>query len=420
MNQKYSLGGVKPPFFFVLALLLFSTGMGTAAAANPIVAISASETTVCVGDDFQLYISVDPNGNTLQQVMTDLGYDSSKVSLTVSDSGLFEYMFDPGTPDTNSIDAIMGLSDGVSTAGNLAVISMHADNPGTFTLSLSEVSVGTASGSLTPDVNQGTVTINVCDGGAQGVPVVEIFPAYKTVCVGDTFQVFISVDPDVNTLEQVMTDLGYDSSKVSLTVSDGGMFEYMFDAGTPDTNSIDAIMGLSDGVSTAGNLAVLTMHADNPGTFTLDLTEVSVGTADGTLTPEVNPGTVTINECLGPLPNITNPAEGDTITGIVNITEVEDSGRNVTYNLFEYSPDGSAWTEIGNDTDGSDGWWVLWNTKAVVNGSYYIRATMGDNESLTGSDQISVTVDNPPLCGISLESGWNFISVPCVLDNYTV
>ena len=103
MNQKYSLGGVKPPFFFVLALLLFSTGMGTAAAANPIVAISASETTVCVGDDFQLYISVDPNGNTLQQVMTDLGYDSSKVSLTVSDSGLFEYMFDPGTPDTNSI-----------------------------------------------------------------------------------------------------------------------------------------------------------------------------------------------------------------------------------------------------------------------------------------------------------------------------
>ena len=82
MNQKYSLGGVKPPFFFVLALLLFSTGMGTAAAANPIVAISASETTVCVGDDFQLYISVDPNGNTLQQVMTDLGYDSSKVSLT--------------------------------------------------------------------------------------------------------------------------------------------------------------------------------------------------------------------------------------------------------------------------------------------------------------------------------------------------
>ena len=123
-----------------------------------------------------------------------------------------------------------------------------------------------------------------------------------------------------------------------------------------------------------------------------------------------------------PRPKITDPADDATVSGIITIVEEDLSGQDdIVYNLFEYRPvSGTTWTEIGNDTDGSDGWWVLWNTKAVANGSYYIRATMGDNESLTGSDQISVTVDNPPLCGIYLESGWNFISVPCVLDNDTV
>ena len=123
-----------------------------------------------------------------------------------------------------------------------------------------------------------------------------------------------------------------------------------------------------------------------------------------------------------PRPKITDPADDATVSGIITIVEEDLSGQDdIVYNLFEYRPvSGTTWTEIGNDTNGSDGWWVLWNTKAVANGSYYIRATMGDNESLTGSDQISVTVDNPPQYGISLESGWNFISVPYELDNSSV
>lgn len=133
----------------------------------------------------------------------------------------------------------------------------------------------------------------------------------------------------------------------------------------------------------------------------------------------INDDTVCTCSLDNPRPRITDPSDGATVSGIITIVEEDLSGQDdIVYNLFEYRPvSGTTWTEIGNDTNGSDGWWVLWNTKAVANGSYYIRATMGDNESLTGSDQISVNVDNPPQYGISLESGWNLFSVPCVLDD---
>ena len=66
------------------------------------------------------------------------------------------------------------------------------------------------------------------------------------------------------------------------------------------------------------------------------------------------------------------------------------------YNLFQYSEDGSTWTDIANDTDGSDGWSADWDTMGVADGDYFIGVTMGDDEGLTGSAQIMVTVGNPP------------------------
>ena len=292
-------------FLFVLILAFCGAGIGITTAA-PVVEISPSETTVNVGDDFDVYIAVDPDENELQMVKTDLGFDSSKVSLTVENGGMFTTMFHPGTQVGDVVSSITGLDPGVSTAGNLAVLHMHANNPGTFTLDLSNVTVGTATGTLTPIVNNGTVTI------VAPAPVVEISPSETTVNVGDDFDVYIAVDPDENELQMVKTDLGFDSSKVSLTVENGGMFTTMFHPGTQVGDVVSSITGLDPGVSTAGNLAVLHMHANNPGTFTLDLSNVTVGTATGTLTPIVNNGTVTITECPWDL----------TSDGLVNIDDV--------------------------------------------------------------------------------------------------
>ena len=143
----------------ILALVLFSAGIGIAAAADPIVSISPSQSTVCVGDFFDVYIQVEPEGNTIQTTQVDLTFDSSLASLSVADGRMFG-MFDDGTQNRDTVVDITGVDAGVSATGNLAVLHMQATSVGTFTLDLSGVTVATESASLTPSVNGGTVTID--------------------------------------------------------------------------------------------------------------------------------------------------------------------------------------------------------------------------------------------------------------------
>jgi len=104
-----------------------------------------------------------------------------------------------------------------------------------------------------------------------------------------------------------------------------------------------------------------------------------------------------------PRPVITNPSDGDTITGTVWVNETTNA-TDVVYNLFEYyydedcdckADDGNSWMEIGNDTNGADGWAVQWDTTLLTTGCYMIRATMGDSQGLTGSDEINVKAGTP-------------------------
>jgi len=132
------------------------------ASIGPIVSITPSESIVSVGDDFDVYIEVDPDGYTLQMVQTYLTFNSSLANLTVADGGMFS-MFDGGTQNGNTITNITGLDPGVSTTGNLAVLHMHAESAGTFILNLCCTTTGTATGILIPVVNDGVVTVSVCD-----------------------------------------------------------------------------------------------------------------------------------------------------------------------------------------------------------------------------------------------------------------
>ena len=107
---------------------------------------------------------------------------------------------------------------------------------------------------------------------------------------------------------------------------------------------------------------------------------------------------------LNPQPNIMSPASDSYIYGIVTVEEIDESGeQDIVYNLFDYyfdencngtTDDDNAWHIIGNDTNGSDGWSIDWNTTDVFDGCYMIRATMGDWEGLNGTDIIQVYVNN--------------------------
>lgn len=100
-------------------------------------------------------------------------------------------------------------------------------------------------------------------------------------------------------------------------------------------------------------------------------------------------------EDLNPIPNITHPVNGSMITGLKTIISEDLSGENdIVSALFEYSPDGIDWFGIGEDTNGSDGWDVSWDTSWPFDGNYFIRVTMTDIVNNTGNDTIIVYVNN--------------------------
>ncbi len=100
----------------------------------------------------------------------------------------------------------------------------------------------------------------------------------------------------------------------------------------------------------------------------------------------------------------------------VNATTVDG---DVDFCSFEYSPDGLSWNEIGKAETGtflgnSYLWNVEWDSTKVDNRNYYIRANATDKGGLTGSDLITVTVNNPVL---NINSGKKFGSIQAAIDD---
>jgi len=109
-----------------------------------------------------------------------------------------------------------------------------------------------------------------------------------------------------------------------------------------------------------------------------------------------------------PVTSITNPADGSIIGGVVTIVTGADTGfdagADIAYTRFEHyydancncvQDDGSTLVEIGNDTNGADGWSVNWNTAGLTE-CYMIFAKMTDKHGRTGVSEINVEIDTTP------------------------
>ena len=91
------------------------------------------------------------------------------------------------------------------------------------------------------------------------------------------------------------------------------------------------------------------------------------------------------------LAQITSPASGSTVSGVVNITGSALAGRLVVSALEVRPDDGSAgWTAIAQPNGIVDGVLASWNTSAVPNGSYTLRLIVQD--AGLGARQVSVNV----------------------------
>ena len=93
-----------------------------------------------------------------------------------------------------------------------------------------------------------------------------------------------------------------------------------------------------------------------------------------------------------PIVSLTVPAEGQTVSGTINLTATASDDHGVTGVEFLIDT-----ISIGDGTQNTDGDWVLpWDTTAWVDGSHSVTAVVTDTIDQTSSDTNNVIVDNLP------------------------
>ncbi|MDY7076208.1 MAG: Ig-like domain-containing protein [Chloroflexota bacterium] len=149
-----------------------------------------------------------------------------------------------------------------------------------------------------------------------------------------------------------------------------------------DGNSIGTDTDGSDGWSVSWNTLSV-------GNGNHDLTATATDVADNIATSD--PVTVNVqNEPDDPpTVSITNPGDGDDVTGLVNITA--DASDDVGVTQVEFFVNGNS---IG--VDDTAPYAVSWDSSTVGDGPHTISATATDTADQTGDDSIGVTVDNTP------------------------
>jgi len=89
-----------------------------------------------------------------------------------------------------------------------------------------------------------------------------------------------------------------------------------------------------------------------------------------------------------PTVQITSPLDGETVSGLVEVTAQASDDSAVTQVAF--SANGSA---ISTDVDASDGWSAAWDTGLLRGGTYSLRATATDTGGRTSSSHVTALVE---------------------------
>ncbi|MCB8925693.1 MAG: Ig-like domain-containing protein [Ardenticatenaceae bacterium] len=118
------------------------------------------------------------------------------------------------------------------------------------------------------------------------------------------------------------------------------------------------------------------------------------GTYISSFSYNCNPGSGGDNP---PTVTITAPNNGATVSNTVSITASASDDNGVTQ--VEFQIDGNT---LSTDTNGADGWSASWDTTTASDGAHSITAVATDTANQTGSNNISVTVNNAPPSSISL------------------
>jgi hypothetical protein len=287
-------------------------------------------------------------------VTVDNADDPPSVSITnpgngATVSGTFDITANAG--DDNGVDQVEFFVDG----GSIGTDTNGADGWSVTWNSTSVTDGGhTISATATDTASQtASDSIGVTADNVDEPPSVSITNPADGATVNGTFNITANASDDVG-VDQV---------------------EFFVDGGSIgiDTNG-------ADGWSIAWNSTSVT---DGAHTISATATDTTFQTASDSV------GVTVDNVDELPSISITNPANGATVSGNVDITA--NAGDDDGVDQVEFFVDGGS---IGTDTNGADGWSVAWDSTSVADGSHTISATATDSASQTASDSIGVTTDN--------------------------
>jgi len=107
-------------------------------------------------------------------------------------------------------------------------------------------------------------------------------------------------------------------------------------------------------------------------------------------------GVVSAVEIIGPPPDstppeveITNPVDGDIVSGVIRIEA--DADDNMAVEQVEFFVDGES---INVDRNGLNGWSIWWDTSEGLDGEHTLKAVATDTAGNSAEHSITVTVDN--------------------------
>ncbi len=148
-----------------------------------------------------------------------------------------------------------------------------------------------------------------------------------------------------------------------------------------------------------GDYSMLTIDPDDDYTFWYT-TEYYASTGTNWQT---RIGAFKLHTSAPPTVQITNPSDGDTVSGTVTITA--DASDDVGVTKVEFYID-----DVLKSTDDTAPYEYVWDSTTVADGNHTIKAIAYDGDGQTDEDQISVTTDNgvaAPMLVVDLDGNTN-------------
>ncbi len=118
--------------------------------------------------------------------------------------------------------------------------------------------------------------------------------------------------------------------------------------------------------------------------------ELAVANYNTTSTPGNN--VVYTNRIMRPTVSIHEPVEGELVKGTVEISGNANRTAEFDLELVEVSIDGG---ETWDPANGTETWWIQWNTQMLEDGDFTIMARSLAGPLVSDVESVNVTVDNP-------------------------